>query len=305
MKMKKTKTTAVSIAMLILSMVIFGTIGIFRKMIPMGSGYIALVRGAVGAVLLFAVVAVRGHGRPFGIRGRKFWLLGAAGAFIGLNWMLLFESYNYTTVSVATLCYYMEPTIVVILSVFLFGERMSVKKAVCLVLSLLGMVLVSGVLEGGSLTGDSMKGIAFALGAALLYSAVVLINKKVDGTDPFEKTALELAFAAAVMVPYLFLTGGFKTEAPSFETVMLLILVGVVHTGVAYLLYFASMDGLKAQTVALFSYVDPVSALLLSAVILDEKTGLLGGIGACLILGSAIAPEIEFKKEEKAKRRGA
>lgn len=277
--------------MLIGSMTVFGTIGIFRRWLPLPSALIAFFRGLIGTVCILLFLRLRGR-KPSGTVGRRsFWLLALTGALIGFNWILLFEAYNYTTVSIATLCYYMQPTFVVVLAAVLFRERLTRKKAICSLLALVGMVLVSGVAESGLPRGSAGKGILLGLGAAVLYASVVLLNKRLSGIDPYEKTAIQLGAAAVALIPYLLLTGAFRGNGWSLPTVLLLLLVGVVHTGVAYVLYFGSMDGLKTQTVALFSYIDPVVALVLSAALLGERMSVWGVLGAALILGSAILCE--------------
>ena len=276
---------------LILSMVIFGTIGIFRRYLPLSSGMIAFCRGLTGSLFLVLLVRLRGKRLLHNIgRNKTVWLI-VSGALIGLNWIFLFEAYNETTVQVATLCYYMEPTIVILASSVLFGEKLTRTKAVCAGLALVGMVLVSGVLEGGAGAGNGAKGIAYGLVAAVLYSCVVLMNKKAAGIDPYEKTVIQLLSAALVMVPYLALTEDFAAIEWSTQTIILLAIVGIVHTGFAYALYFGSIDRLKAQTVALLSYIDPITALVLSALILGERLTAAGMIGAVLILGSAVVGE--------------
>lgn len=289
--MNQPKNSPRSLGMLIGSMTVFGTIGIFRRWLPLPSALIAFFRGLIGTVCILLFLCLRKR-KPSGTVGRRaFWLLTLTGVLIGLNWILLFEAYTYTTVSVATLCYYMQPTFVVVLSAVLFRERLTGRKAVCSLLALIGMVLVSGVTETGVPRGADGKGILLGLGAAVLYAAVVLLNKRLPGIDPYEKTAVQLGAAAAALVPYLLLTGTFRGNAWSLSTVLLLLTVGIVHTGVAYVLYFGSMDGLKTQTVALFSYIDPVVALVLSATLLGERMSIQSVLGAVLILGSAILCE--------------
>lgn len=279
--------------MLISSMAIFGTVGIFRRNIPLASGIIAFARGIIGTVFLALFVKLRGRRLFHKIGARKIIRLAVTGAFIGINWILLFEAYNYTTVSTATLCYYMEPTLVILGSAILFGEKLTAKKGVCSVVALAGMVLVSGVVENGILQAGELKGILFGLGAAVFYAAVVLMNKKTVGVDAYEKTIIQLASAAVTLLPYLLLTENFSQILLDGKTIGLLIVVGILHTGITYVLYFGSMDGLRAQTVALFSYIDPITALLLSAVILGERMSIFGIIGSVLILGSAIFSEVE------------
>ena len=280
-----------AMSMFIASMLIFGTIGVFRRYIPLSSAFLAFARGILGGLFLLAYRKVRkksaGTKLPSGVLLR----LAVTGAMIGVNWILLFEAYSYTTVAVATLCYYMAPTIVVLLSPMLFKERLTGKKALCVAVSVLGMALVSGVIGGGP-GGGSVRGILFGLGAAVLYAAVVIMNKKTPGIDAYRKTTVQLLSAGLVMVPYLLLTDGFTGEGFSLSAALLLLAVGVVHTGVAYALYFGSMEGLSVQSIAVFSYIDPVSALLFSALLLREPLGAPQVIGAVLIIGSAMVSEI-------------
>ena len=279
-----------SMGMFISSMLIFGTIGVFRRYIPLPSAFLAFARGILGGLFLLAFIKTRKKGAgtklPPGILAR----LAATGAMIGVNWILLFEAYSHTTVAVATLCYYMEPTIVMLLSPLLFQERLTGKKALCAAVSVLGMALVSGVIGGGQSGG--IRGVLLGLGAAVFYAAVVIMNKKTPGINAYQKTTVQLLSAGLVMVPYLLLTNGFSGEGFSLSAALLLLTVGVVHTGIAYALYFGSMEVLSVQTIAVFSYIDPVSALLFSALLLREPLSALNIVGAVLIIGSAMVSEI-------------
>ena len=296
MKHKTDKNNPGSLLMLTLSMLIFGTIGIFRRMLPLDSALIAFFRGLVGSVFLLPLFFRNRRKKPRPMDKKTAGKLMLSGALIGVNWLLLFEAYNHTSVSVATLCYYMAPTFVILGACVFFREAMTLKKALCAVGALAGMALVSGVVESGLPGKGELKGILLGLGAAGLYAAVVLLNKTVKETDPYAKTVIQLACAAAVMLPYLLATGGFSGVQWTAGTVGLLLLVGVLHTGVSYALYFASMDGLRTQTVALFSYIDPVAALILSTIVLHERLTPLSLLGAALILGSAAFGEMETKK---------
>ena len=287
------KNSPKSLTMLILAMSIWGTIGIFRKMIPLPSALIAFSRGVIGTAFALLVMKIRGKQMEHHLSKRVMALLVLTGALIGLSWMVLFEAYNYTSVSAATLCYYMEPTFVVLLSLLIFKEKLTVKKGVCSFLALVGMVLVSGILEAGKLQKGDLTGVMLSIGAAILYAAVVLLNKSLPGIDSYEKTVIQLGSAAIVLLPYLLFSGSFAGNTWDVKTIALLLFVGIIHTGISYTLYFGSLDGLRTQTVALFSYIDPVVALFLSALILHERINIPGVIGAVLILGSAIVCESE------------
>ena len=281
---------------LILSMVIFGTIGIFRKFIPLPSGIVACARGILGVAFLLAFIRMKKI-KMDGDSIRNHWkILVISGAFIGLNWVLLFESYRYTSVAVATLCYYMAPIFVMMVSPFLLKEKLTAKKIVCVMAALLGMVFVSGVLDGGISDISELKGVLFGLGAAALYASVVLMNQKLRKVPTYDKTIMQLAMAAVVLVPYIFVAEDLFAVTLTPLIVVMLLIVGVVHTGIAYALYFGSMNDLKAQTVALFSYIDPIVAIILSALFLKEPMTIYSGIGAVLVLGATMISELPEKR---------
>ena len=278
-----------SLAAFVASMLIFGTVGVLRRYIPLPSALLAFVRGVVGGLFLLLYARVGRKGTYERLPGRVLARLLLIGAMLGVNWILLFEAYSHTTVAVATLCYYMEPTMVMLLSPLLFGERLTGRKALCAAVSVGGMALVSGVVgQGGA---GSLWGVLLGLGAACFYAGVVILNKRTPGIDPYQRTTILLLAAGVVMVPYLLLTGGFTGGGASWTSLLLLLVLGVVHTGLAYALYFGSMEGLRVQTIAVFSYIDPVSALLFSTLLLREPLRPLGILGAVMIIGSALVSE--------------
>ena len=277
---------------LLAAMAIFGTVGIFVRYIPLPAATVALFRGVLGLLFLLGVMVATKKRPNLGKIRENLGILLLSGGAMGLNWVLLFESYNHTTVAVATICYYLAPVFLVLVSPLL-GERLTGKKCLLSGVALLGMVFVSGVLEGG-ITGG--KGIAFAVGAAVLYATVMFLNKKLGPIDAYDKSIVQLASAAVVILPYCLLTGGFGMAQLTGGEYGLLAVVGIVHTGVAYWLYFGALGKLPSQTVALFSYLDPVIAILLSALLLQEPLGWQVLLGAALILGSTLAGELPVKK---------
>ncbi len=284
---------------LVTSMVIFGTIGIFRKYIPFPSSLIAFSRGIIGfAFLLFFLWITR---KPFSVKkiGKRILPLCISGAIMGFNWILLFEAYNFTSIATATLCYYMAPIFVIIVSPFLFGEKLGMKKILCAFGAVAGMIFVSGITKEGFGSFSETKGILLGLGAAVLYASVVVMNKRTPDVPSFEKTVVQLGSSAAVIFPYILLTEDLFSLELTAKTVLLLLIVGIVHTGIAYVLYFGSIGKLSAQTTAIFSYVDPVSAIFFSAVFLNEKLSFSETVGAVLVLGCAILSETEIGTNKK------
>ena len=274
---------------LIGAMVIFGTIGLIRRYIDLPSSFIALARAVIGTVFLLGVVAL-GKKKPdfAGIRKNALPLV-LSGAFLGFNWVFLFESYRYTTVATATLCYYMAP-ILVILASPLLKEKLTLRKLLCVAAALAGIVLISGVADSGFHAGN-IPGILFGLAAALFYACVMLLNKKIRLASAYDKTIVQLAMAAAVLLPYVLLTEDLSAAAFTPVSTALLVTAGILHTGIAYALYFGAMGHLRAQAVALYSYIDPVLAIVISAAVLGEPMTVFCAAGAVLILGAAFLSE--------------
>jgi RarD protein len=278
------------------AMLIFSSIGIFVRALPYESSFIAFVRGIVGfAVILLFMLFRRQKTDRKAIR-ENLVLLVVSGIFIGINWVALFESYRYTTVATATLCYYMAPMFVILASPVAFKERLTLKKVLCLITALIGMLFVSGVLESGG--GEiQLKGIIYGLVAAAFYASVMILNKKMTYIPAFDKTYIQLFCAAAIVGVYNIFTVDFSTLSTDIRHILLLLFVGAFHTGFAYTLYFGAMKSMKAQSIAILSYIDPVFALVLSALILKEHMSLFGIIGAVMVLGAALVCDLPEKRK--------
>ena len=282
--------------MLVISMTVFGTIGLFVRNIPLPSGEIALYRAVLAAILIGLFLLITKQKIPFSRIKKEIPLLMLSGIAMGFNWIFLFEAYKYTTVSVATLSYYFAPVIVTVACPVLFKEKMSAKQWICFIMSTLGIVLITGIgdLSHGS---SHFKGILFGLGAAALYATVILINKFIKNVDGIHRTFLQFLAAIAVLVPYVLLTDGINLNTLDKKGWIFLLVIGFVHTGETYCLYFSSLKELPGQKAAILSYIDPLVAVLISVVVLNEKMTIMQIIGGALILGFTLWNEISTKKE--------
>ncbi len=274
---------------LISAMLIFGTIGLFVREINLPSSELALVRGIIGtACLLLFFVSRKQKSSIRNIRS-NLWILLYSGAAIGFNWILLFEAYRYTTISNATLSYYFAPVFVIMVSPLLLKEKLTITKLVCIAGSVIGMFLVVGL--DGTKAENHLLGIVLGLGAAALYASVVVSNKFLKQISGLESTIIQLFMASIVLLPYVLFTQEIQIFQSGGKTILLAVFVGIVHTGLAYLLYFSSLKELKGQTAAMLSYIDPVTAILLSGFLLNETMGKTQIIGAILILGLTFISE--------------
>lgn len=280
--------------MLILSMAIFGTLGIFVRNIPVSSGELALYRAVLAVVMIGGVLLITRQKINFRSIKKEIPLLLASGAALGVNWILLFEAYKYTTVSSATLAYYFAPVIVTLVCPFLFKEKLTARQIVCFVMSTVGLALIIGVGESGG----SIAGILFGLAAAVFYATVVILNKFIKNVEGIHRTFLQFAAAVVVLLPYVLFTGGFTLGGLSGIGWVSLLVVGFVHTGVTYLMYFSSLKELTGQQAAILSYIDPLVAVIVSVTVLGETMTIWQALGGALVLGFTLWNELAASKKK-------
>ena len=280
------------------AMLVFGTIGLFVKNIGFPSSFISFARALTGSIFIALFMLVSGHGLDKKSVLKNLKLLIPSGIAMAFNWICLFEAYRFTGVAVGTLCYYMAPVIVVILSPVFLKEKLTAINVTSVLAAVVGAVLISGVVSGSA---KSAKGILLGLAAAALYSTVVMINKFVKNLSPIETTFVQLSTAAVTMIPYILLTEDITTFVFDRRSVIFTLIVGVFHTGIVYMIYFSSVQKIPAQTTAVFSYIDPVTAIILSAVVLGERLDAVQLIGTFLILAATLFNELApiIKKKEE------
>ncbi|MCI5486123.1 MAG: DMT family transporter [Clostridiales bacterium] len=272
-----------STQMYVFAMVIFGTLAPFVRNIGVSSGELALYRAVMGAGLIGIYLLAKGKNPFSGGLKREILLLLLSGGAMGINWILLFQAYRYTSVSTATLCYYFAPVIVTALSPVLFRERLTRKQLFCFAMATLGLVLITGLEPSAGST--NLTGILFGLGAAVFYAAVILLNKYIRSTAGIQRTFLQFLAAIVTLIPYVAATGGVTLSRLDSTGWMCLLVVGILHTGITYCLYFSSLKALPGQRAAILSYIDPLVAVLISVVVLREPMTWQQALGGGLILG--------------------
>jgi len=283
--------------MFITSATVFGTLGLFVRNISISSGELALYRAILASLLIFAFLTVTKQKIPFKEIKKEIPLLVLSGVAIGFNWILLFEAYKYTTISVATLSYYFAPVIVTVACPILFKEKMAAKQWICFAMSTLGIVLITGI--GDTSAGSNhLLGIAFGLSAACLYATVILLNKFIKNVEGIHRTFLQFLSVVLVLTPYVGFTSGVTLHMLDAKGWIYLLIVGFFHTGITYCLYFSSLKELPGQKVAILSYIDPLVAVLISVTILNEIITPIQLLGGLLILGFTLWNEISPKKKQ-------
>ncbi len=278
-----------------LAMFIFGTLAPFVRKINISSGELALYRAVLAAILVGSFLLITKQKLPIGNIKKELALLLLSGVAIGVNWIFLFEAYKYTTVSVATLSYYFAPVIVMVVCPLLFKEKLSAKQILCFVMSTAGLVLITGTTGGGK---QDLLGIAFGLSAAIFYATVMLLNKFIKGVAGLHRTFVQFIAAIVILIPYVICTSGFNFVGLDKSGISALLIVGLVHTGITYCMYFSALKDLPGQKVAILSYIDPLVAVLVSVVWLNEKITIPQIIGGLLILGFTLWSELPIGKKK-------
>ncbi len=278
---------------MVASMTIWGSMGLVVRWISLPTAAIALMRGALGALFLFLLLTLTGRRVAWRAVRDNLGLLIVSGALLGANWIFLFEAYRRTTIQLATLSYYLAPVLILAASPLVLKERLTAFKVACVLAALGGMALVSGVGTDGA---GNLIGILLGICAAVCYAGLTLANKFLKGVSPMEATMVQLMVSAAALLPYALVSGPLTPSGAGLKNALLVTVLGVVHTGLAFFWFFSSVRDLPAQTVAMFSYIDPATAILLSAVLLRERLDATQILGACLILGAALVGELPFPR---------
>jgi RarD protein len=270
----------------ILSMSIFGTSGIIVRHIDLATSEIALLRGLIGSLFLATVI--------FSMKQKISWaairenglIILVSSIALGANWIFLFEAYKHTTIANAALSYYFAPVFVMLLSPLILKEKLSPGRFFCVCVAMLGMVLIVDNGRHRTVEYNHLLGIAYGLIAAAFYASLMLLNKFMKNLNGLETTLIQLATASFVLMPYVLLTEGFKIFHTSGSSMAFILLLGIVHTGVGFFLFFSGIQGLKGQTIAVLSYVDPITSLVTAVLVLRERMTAMQLLGGALLLGS-------------------
>ena len=281
---------------LIFTMLLFGTIGTLSRFIDMPSSVIALGRAFFSVLTIILILALRRQKLDWDDIKRNIGWLTLSSVFMCCNWVCQFEAFKYTTIAVSTLCYYMQPVFYILAAAIVIKEKLSPRKLVCVVVAFCGMIFVSGVLQTGFHISE-LKGVLFGIAGGFFYAMVVLINKYMKDISPVNTTIMQMALVSLIMLPYSAATGGLAAARVTTVGIICLIVLGALHTGIAYIIYFDAVNKLSAQTVGILSYIDPVEAVLLSAFFLKEPLTIWTIIGAVMILGATAVSELGTDKD--------
>ena len=267
---------------------LYGTIGLFLHFVSYSSEFVVLCRGLFGSLFIYLVLLFRKEKIDKEAVRKNLFMLALSGIALGLNWVFLFAGYRYG-IAISSLCNYMAPIIVVVIMSLFYKERINLKQILCIVMAFAGMLLMLGIFEGNSTV--DMRCVLYGSLAAVGFVILVLINRRIRDIPQLEKTLIQLLFSMLAVLPYVYFNNGFP-KLFDLRSTLLVLMLGFLHTGVAYIFYFSSIDTLPAQSIAVLGYLEPVMNLLIGALILHEKIGISGILGALLIILASIGNEV-------------
>lgn len=275
-------------------MTVFGTLALFVKNILLPPEEIALFRALIASVAIIFYKALTTGKIRFGQIKKELPILFLSGAAMAFNWIFLFKAYHHTSVSIATLSYYFAPVIVLIASPILFKEQLSYKQIICFIMATIGLVMIIGV-SGSNQSQGNFIGIGFGLAAAGLYATVILLNKHIKSVTGIDRTLIQFFAAIIILLPYIGFTTGIHITSLDRGGLFNLFVLGTIHTGITYCLYFSSLKDLKGQEAAIFSYIDPMVAIIISVMVLNESMTPVQILGGLMILGFTLFNELNVK----------
>jgi drug/metabolite transporter (DMT)-like permease len=279
----------------ITSLLLFGSNGIVASYILLSSVEIVFTRTLIGSLFLILIFVFTKQKAQFWKNRMHLIYLVISGAAMGASWMFLYEAYAQIGVSIATLAYYCGPVIVMILSPMLFGEKLTRAKLFGFLAVLFGMFCVNNQALS---QGATIWGLFCGIMSAMMYAFMVIFNKKAVSVTGLENSMCQLITSFITVAIFLGLHQGFSVSIEP-ENLLPILLLGIVNTGIGCYFYFSSIGNLPIQTVAIFGYLEPLSALFFSAVFLGETLSFVQIIGAVLILGGAAFGELFHLKNHR------
>ena len=282
----------------------FGTIGFVMHFIPLSSAVAVFYRALIGG--LFIIIMCLISKIEIGIKTMidNFFILIITGFFMSLNWVFQFEAFRVSSIAIGTVCYNTMPIFLLIIASFVFKESITVKNVICILIATIGIILVSNVINTG-IQSNQVLGCIYGIIGAILYALIVIYNRKLNNIKTHDKIIFQFIFSSIIMVIYIlliqkqsiFFESNLDTRTKMIGLISLLILC-LFHTGFCYIHYFNAVSNLKAETVAIMTYIDPVVALFLSYFVLKEKTTNLQLFGALMILASTFINQVTTKQNK-------
>ncbi|MDO5846368.1 MAG: DMT family transporter [Methanocorpusculum sp.] len=272
----------------ITALILFGLNGVVAYYIHLSSSQIVFLRTLIGSIVLLAIFFLLRKKFTCQNHKRDALFIAASGVAMGASWVFLYEAYQLVGVSISSLAYYCGPILIMAVSPFLFREKLTWVTTASFAVVLFGTFLVNG---DAANTGTNVWGLFCGAMSAVLHALMVIFTKKAEHIDGLENTVIQVCFSFITAAVYLACTGGLVFAVQAGDWIPILIL-GVFNTGICCYLYFSTIGRLPIQSVSILGYLEPLSAVVFSVLLLGEGMLPLQVLGAVLILGGAAAGEL-------------
>lgn len=278
----------------IFALLLFGSNGIIASHISLTSYEIVFFRTLIGCLLLIILFKLTGHKMVLSNNKQHLFYLTLSGIAMGTSWIFLYEAYQQIGVSIASLIYYCGPVIVMVLSPLLFKEKLTLPKIIGFIIVLSGILLINMQAIQVEKTGWGL----FCGGmSAIMYALMVIFNKKAHSITGIKNSMLQLTISFFTVAVFIGFQQGFLIQVSPDDWIPIFIL-GLLNTGMGCYLYFSSISHLPVQTVAIFGYLEPLSAVVFSVLFLSEVLLPIQVFGVVLVIGGAWFVEGIFKQKK-------
>ncbi|CAG4887800.1 DMT family transporter [Paraburkholderia gardini] len=275
-----------------IAMLMSGVIGWLVVSSHQSSENVVFFRCVFGSATLAIVCAALGLFRRDLFSWRMLGLTALGSAAIVANWILLFAAYSRASISMATAVYNTQPFMLVALGAVVFRERITASVVVWLLVAFAGLVLVVKVEPAVlAVPGEYLDGVALAVGAAFLYAVSSIITKHLKGTPPHLIALIQVGLGVLMLAPFVH----FDALPASGTQWLKLATLGIVNTGVMYVLLYGAIQKLPTAMTGALSFIYPVVAIIVDRVAFGQKLAWVQVAGAALILLAAAGVNLGWR----------
>ncbi|WP_299849432.1 DMT family transporter [uncultured Roseovarius sp.] len=277
---------------MIAAMVLAGSIGVF--VVESGEPALTVVffRCLIGGgtLLLYCLIA---HPKIlYKLTRRTFFLMCLSGLTMAANWLLFFMAYSHASISMVTTVYHVYPFVLLFASAMLFHEKITLPSFAWAALAFAGVALVAMGGNNGAVM--DVTGLALTMAAMTCYAITLLITKYLSNSPTDLLSVVQLLVGAILLLPLAGMDG-LRIGADSWKY---LLVIGVVHTALLYMLLYGAVQSLDTNRVAILSFLYPLTALIFDVLVYDVRPGTAQILGLAAIIIAVLGERLKLHKSK-------
>lgn len=276
-----------------IAVLLFGLTGLFGKFLHIPAQYIVLGRVFFASLSIGLFLALRREDARLHSFG-DYTIVVAMGVLLAVHWTAFYKSVQVSTVAIALLTFSAYPLFVTFLEPAMFQERLKKIDLLCALAMFAGVLLI---VPSFDLDNNLTVGTLWGMFGCVTFAVMSLLNRKLASRYQGSVIAFyEQGVASLVLLPMLL----FHRPTMTGTDWGLVILLGVVFTGLAHSLFIGGMKTVRAQTAGIIASLETVYGILFAALLLGEVPSLREVIGGVVILGTALYSTACSSKEKTA-----